>query len=206
MDIRFPEKDYDGYIFDCDGTLADSMPLHYRAWCQALESCGAPFTFDERRFYSMGGVTTAHIVNILNREFGTNLDASIVAHEKERCFLELLPEVKPIPVVTEFARRVSTQQPVAIVTGGTRKVIEQIVRFIELEDLFSIIVTPADVKNGKPAPDMFLLAASRMGVEPAECLVLEDGLSGLEGAKNAGMDALFIPSSPVPLDHSVSLQ
>ena len=190
----FPDIDFEAYLFDCDGTLVDSMPVHYIAWCEALKEFEAPYDFPEDMFYQLGGTTTAKIVDILNKEFGGDLVAAEVAHLKEDLFLKHIGKVQAIKPVVDFARKcVEEGKGVAVVSGGAFHVIEKLIKFHGLDDMFKVIVTPEAVENGKPAPDMFLLAAEKLGVKPRKCLVLEDGIKGIEGAAAAGMCSYYIP-------------
>ncbi|MEM9400074.1 MAG: HAD family phosphatase [Verrucomicrobiota bacterium] len=192
----FPDVNFEGYLFDCDGTLADSMPIHYIAWCKALKQARATYEFPEELFYQLGGTTTARIVDILNDRYGGDLVAEEVAHVKEAIFLEHLHQVKPIKPVIDFAMQCAEQgKPMAVVSGGVRHVVEKTIQLIHMDGIFEIIITPEAVKHGKPAPDMFLLAAEKLGVEPRKCMVLEDGIKGIEGAAAAGMCSYFIPQS-----------
>jgi HAD superfamily hydrolase (TIGR01509 family) len=185
-----PEKRYAGYIFDCDGTLADSMPVHYYAWASTVHSHGGQIPED--LFYSLGGWPTRKMVLHLNELFGTKLDPDIVAEEKERFYVEHLLTIKPIPEVANFAREVAGFARVSVASGGILPVVTQTLKAIGLSELFSVIVTSEQVKHGKPAPDMFLEAARRMEVAPADCLVLEDSPAGFEAATAAGMDYVVI--------------
>jgi beta-phosphoglucomutase-like phosphatase (HAD superfamily) len=194
MTLSLPLGLFSGYIFDCDGTLADSMPVHYQAWLQALAAADAPFHFEEEHFYQLGGTATSKIINILNERHGCNLDSETLSHAKELYFMENVSQIQPIDSVVAIARRLAQTHPVSIVTGGFRHVVEQTLETINILHLFPIIITPADVLHGKPAPDMFLLAAEKMGVPARECLVFEDGIVGIEGAEKAGMQSVFIPS------------
>jgi len=198
MNVMIPDRSFDGYIFDCDGTLADTMPLHYEAWIQALEEQGAAPFFPEAVFYSLGGVSSANIIELLNRTHGLTMDPGEVSHRKEHLFLECLEQVEPIPEVAAFAREVAANHPVSVVSGGLPHVVSHTLKLIELDTLFPIVITPQDVAAGKPAPDMFFLAAERMKVAPEACLVFEDGPSGIEGARAAGMEVVIIPSPAVP--------
>lgn len=192
--LSLPDDRYGGYIFDCDGTLADSMPVHFRAWCEALARAGAAFAFDESLYYSWGGLSTRGVVERLNAIHGTALDPEQVARIKEDIYLESLEQVQPIPAVRDFARQIAATRPVAVATGGWRRVAARTLEISGLGGVFSIIVTPEDVVHGKPAPDMFLLAAEKMGVAPQRCVVFEDGQPGIDGARAAGMDVVVIPS------------
>lgn len=197
MEIKFPRaEDFDGFIFDLDGTLIHSMPVHYRAWDAAMQSVGVPGTLDEDLFYSLGGIPTPTVAVLLGKHYGLTVDGDEVADYKESLFMEMMSEVERIEPVVEFARQVGLTKPVAIATGGPPEVAGPSVVAAGLADLFKIIVTPADVApgRGKPAPDMFLEAAKRLEVEPARCVVFEDAQPGMEGARAAGMAVVEVPS------------
>jgi HAD superfamily hydrolase (TIGR01509 family) len=181
-----PEKLYKGYIFDCDGTLAHSMPVHYGAWRQAAEENGVAMS--EELFYSLGGVPTTRIVEILNEKFGTSMDPEKVAVRKEEIYVHTMGKTEPIEEVTAFAREVAKFAKVSVASGGYLPVVEKTLEVIGFKDFFPVIVTTEQVTRGKPFPDIFLEAAKRMGVPANECLVLEDSPAGIEAAKAAGMD------------------
>jgi HAD superfamily hydrolase (TIGR01509 family) len=185
-----PEKLYKGYIFDCDGTVAHSMPIHYAAWRQTAEENGIPMT--EELFYSLGGVPTTRIVEILNEKFGTNLDPEQMARRKEAVYVENMGNMQPIEEVAAFARKVGKFAKVSIASGGYLPVVLKTLEAIGFKDFFPVVVTTEQVSRGKPFPDMFLEAAKRMGVLANECLVLEDSPAGIEAAKAAGMDYSLI--------------
>jgi len=194
MVIQFPTRDYAGYVFDLDGTLIDSMPIHFAAWTAGLRNSGFVHEFSEEFFYSLGGVPTRRIVEILNERDGTHMDPDAVMHEKERLYLEMLPGVPRIEPVVAFAERaVAKGIPVSIASGGPRPVVNTALRGAKLDHLFPVVVTPEDVRHGKPSPEMFLLAAKKMGVPPRECLVLEDAELGRQAAVAAGMDCVMVP-------------
>lgn len=196
MILEIPSGDFAGYLFDLDGTLVDSMPAHYRAWDAAMRHFGLKQKLDEELFYSLGGVPTARVAELFGSHYGLTLDAVEVMEVKENFYKEGLGRVTLIEPVAEFARRVSKTTPVAIVTGGTPDVARPSLEGAGLADLFKIVITPLDVPpgRGKPAPDMFLLAASRMGVDPKKCLVFEDAEPGIQGALAAGMQVVRVPS------------
>jgi HAD superfamily hydrolase (TIGR01509 family) len=181
-----PEKRYAGYIFDCDGTLANSMPNHYHAWADTVEKYGGQMP--EELFYALGGWPSNKMVEHLNERFGSALDPEIVALEKEHLYVERIAKIQPIPEVAEFARQVSAFAKVAVASGGILPVVTRTLEVIGFKDFFPVIVTSEQVKRGKPFPDMFLEAARRMGVQPSDCLVLEDSIAGFEAASAAGMD------------------
>jgi beta-phosphoglucomutase-like phosphatase (HAD superfamily) len=197
MHIHFPTAEYDGYIFDCDGTLIDSMPVHYRAWDAALRRNGLMEPLSQDLFYSLGGVPTRKVAELLGAHYKLEIDPDQVFHQKEALFVDLLPEVRLIGPVVDFARRVACTRPVSVASGGPRAVVRRSLELAGLADLFKVVVTADDVVHGKPAPDMFLLAAKRMGVAPARCLVFEDAEPGIQAAHAAGMDCVHVPSRRV---------
>lgn len=192
MDI--PEGPFGGYIFDCDGTIADTMPVHYRAWCVAMEQTGG--RFPEDLFYSWGGKPSLGIVRELNARFGLSLDPEQTVHLKERTFLELLPGVRPVQPVLDFARSVHGTAPLAIASGGHHELVNATLSALGITELFSAVVCAEDYARGKPAPDPFLEAARRIGVEPARCLVFEDSPTGIEAAEAAGMRWVLVKTAP----------
>jgi HAD superfamily hydrolase (TIGR01509 family) len=196
MKLVIPAGDFAGYLFDLDGTLVDTMPLHYAAWREALRRGGLGRDLEEDYFYSLGGVPTRLVAQRIGEHYGVKLDAAKVEHVKEGIYLERLREAKLITTVVAFARHVAKTHPVAVVTGGMPDVARSALKLTGLDTLFRIVVTPADVPpgRGKPAPDMFLVAARRMGVAPERCLVFEDAEPGIAGARAAGMQVVFVPS------------
>lgn len=190
-------REYSGYIFDCDGTLADSMVVHHRAWLAALAAHGATFDFHWELFTSRGGMTVPNTVRELNAQFGLALDADGVTTRQRLEYERFLPTVQAIPDVVELARRVASSRPVSVASGGERLIVHRTLELIGLGQIFPVVITAEDVTHGKPAPDMFLLAAERMGVPPAECVVFEDSVLGLQAAKSAGMASVLVRSPNV---------
>ncbi len=179
-----------GIIFDCDGTLADTMPLHWRAWHAVATRHRLEFPKD--RFYALGGVPSRDILRILSTEQGVPLDHHAVAHEKEAEYLPLIAQVEPINAVVGVAREHHGKIPLAVASGGTRHVIEQVLQHLGILHLFKAIVTSEDVKNQKPAPDIFLEAARRIGVPPQFCRAYEDTDLGMQAIRAAGMEAVDV--------------
>lgn len=192
--LEIPQDGYDAVIFDLDGTLVDSMPAHFAAWCEALAKQDAAHVFPEDVFYAMGGRPTHDIITELNGECGLHMDPEEVAVDKRNAFLSHLGEVVVIEEVAAFARSLRGKCPLAIATGGTRLVSEKVLQQVGMSDLFDEVVTANDVKCGKPAPDIYLEAASRLGVAPERCLALEDAAAGIMAAQSAGMKVVRVPA------------
>jgi beta-phosphoglucomutase-like phosphatase (HAD superfamily) len=179
-----------GIIFDCDGTLADTMPLHWRAW-QAIAS-RHKIHFPEDRFYSLGGIPSRDILKMLSAEQGLVLDHLAVAREKEAEYLPLIAQVEPINVVVGVARDNFGKIPLAVASGGTRKSIGQVLAHLNIRHLFNVVVTSEDVARQKPAPDIFLEAARRIGVLPQFCRAYEDTDLGMQAIRAARMEAVDV--------------
>ncbi|WP_377047536.1 HAD family hydrolase [Roseibacillus persicicus] len=192
--MDFPTDGFEGLVFDLDGTLVDSMPAHFEAWCEALSQVGADGVFGEDVFYAMGGRPTKDIVVQLNEEYGLKLDPDTVAFAKKKAFLERLDQVTLNEEVVEYAKTWRGKVPMAIATGGSRLVAEKTLQVLGLSDLFDEVVTADDVTNGKPDPEVFLQAAERIGIEPTKCVAFEDAAPGIMAAQLAGMQVVAVPA------------
>jgi beta-phosphoglucomutase-like phosphatase (HAD superfamily) len=179
-----------GIVFDCDGTLADTMPLHWRAWQVISRRHG--FSLPEDRFYSLGGVPSRDILKLLSAEQGIALNPLAVAREKEVEYLPLIAQVEPINTVVGVAREHYGKIPLAVASGGTKRIIEQVLNHLGIRSLFQAVVTSEDVVNQKPAPDIFLEAARRIGVPPQFCRAYEDTDLGMQAIRAAGMEAVDV--------------
>jgi HAD superfamily hydrolase (TIGR01509 family) len=199
MKLILPPGPFRAYLFDCDGTIADSMPLHYIAWSKALGEWGC--TFDEQLFYSWGGKPATEIISDLNQMQGLNMPPEALAEHKENLYFTLLPELKPIPEVVEIIQAEHGKIPFAVVSGGRRNSVTNSLTTLGLMDRFETIVGAEDYKNSKPAPDAYLIAAARLGVAPKDCLVFEDTDMGIQAATAAGMASVKIAS---PLERSLA--
>lgn len=191
--IDFPKDGFEAVIFDCDGTLVDSMPAHFDAWCEALASYGAGGIFKEDVFFAMGGRPTRDIVVDLNIEYDLRLDPEAIALAKREAFLAKLHLVEFIEEVADFAKSLRGKMPLAVASGGSRYVVEKTLKLLNCSDWFDEVVTADDVSNGKPSPDIFLKAAQMLGVSPEKCLVIEDAPPGVIAAQAAGMQVVTVP-------------
>ncbi|MEX0775029.1 MAG: HAD-IA family hydrolase [Phycisphaeraceae bacterium] len=177
-------------VFDCDGTLADTMPAHFVAWSETTRRYG--LELPEARFYELGGVPAHRIMALLAREQGVAIDALAAAHEKELAFERHLDSVQPIEPVVAIARQYRGKLPMAVATGGMRRIVERCLMNLGMADWFDALVSAEDVEHHKPAPDTYLLAAQRLHVHPAHCCAFEDTDLGLAAARAAGMTAVDI--------------
>jgi beta-phosphoglucomutase family hydrolase len=179
-----------GLIFDCDGTIADTMPLHYEAWVAALGEHGVEFP--EALFYEMAGIPTAKIIEILNQRHGHQMLVQQTADYKEELYVKLIPRVRPIEPVVRLVERYAGRLPMAVATGGTRAICTKTLSALGLLQHFRAIATADDVEHGKPAPDIFLEAARQIGIAPADCVAFEDADLGIQSARAAGMQVVDI--------------
>jgi len=177
-------------IFDCDGTLADTMPLHYLAWRDTMLRYG--IDFPEDRFYALGGVPTTDIATMLLAEAGIGADGAAVAHEKELAYMAHLAHVRPHPAVLPIVLAHRGKLPMAVATGSQRWIAARTLEQLGMADWFDAVVCAEDVARPKPAPDIFLEAARRLGAEPHACVVYEDSVPGFKAAAAAGMQCVDV--------------
>ena len=191
-----PIKAYEALIFDCDGTLTDSMPIHYVAWHRTMQNYG--IQFPEDRFYSLGGIPTDKIIRMLADEQQVEVDAHKAAIAKENAFLELLHLLEPIQQVVAVARHFHRRVPMIVASGGFREIIKKQITQIGCDGLFDDIVAAEDTDRHKPEPDVFLEAARRVGADPTRCLVYEDSDLGVQAARSASMDFIDVRAFHAP--------
>jgi beta-phosphoglucomutase family hydrolase len=177
-------------IFDFDGTLADTMPLHWQAWQNVMAQ--HRFHFTEERFYALGGVPSRDIVRSLGVEQGLDLDHLAVARDKEHAYLQLLPRVRPIREMIALVEANHGVRPMAVASGGTRRVIGTVLDHLGIRHFFRAVVTSEDVVRQKPAPDIFLEAARLIQIPADACRAFEDTDLGMQAIRSAGMDAVDV--------------
>lgn len=172
-------------IFDLDGTLANTMPIHYIAWRNAAEKVGIDFTID--LFMQLAGIPLYPTVEKLNELFGKNIDPREMGDMKEEEFEENMHRITEIKPVTDLVRQWHGKLPMAVGTGGSRRLSLKTLEIIGLKDYFDVLVSSEDVSEFKPHPMTFIRCAELMGVDPADCEVFEDGMLGFQAARTAGM-------------------
>ena len=177
-------------IFDLDGTLADTMPVHFLAYKNILAEYGIHFT--PELFAKLAGIPAVGTIEKLNEWFGTKMNAEEVGHFKEREYEKIMHKMKPIIPVVDLAKKYHGVLPMAVGTGGYRRLAWKTMDILGLDKYFDILVSTEDVARPKPFPDTFLKCAELMGVEPAICEVFEDAQLGIEAAKTAGMMATLV--------------
>lgn len=190
MQLQLPPGDFRAYLFDCDGTIVDSMPLHYIAWKTALGEWGCDYPEDI--FYQWGGKPIRQIIADLNVMQGLNMPVEEVALRKEGLYYELLPKLTAVPEVLAEIKVQHGRIPFAVVSGSTRESVVRSLEITHLLDKFDVLVCAGEYERGKPAPDPFLLAARKLNVAPEHCLVFEDTDLGIDAATAAGMQSVRI--------------
>jgi len=191
MPLPLPPGGFRAYLFDCDGTVADSMPLHYTTWRYALSPWGADFPED--LFYAWGGRTIDDVVEDLNLRSGLCMPAAEVHTRYEDHYRTLLPSLRAVPDVRAHIEEGYGRIPFAVVSGSGRASVVASLTTIGLLDRFETLVCAGDYVKPKPHPEGYLLAAARLGVAPADCLVFEDTDMGVDAAVSAGMAVVRVP-------------
>ena len=179
-----------GLIFDCDGTLVDSMPLHMQAWQAAFDRYQA--VYDADLLGSLCGMRETDVIDQYNLAYGTKLDSNLMVRYKHEFFRRHIADIKPVEPVVKIVRDFYGKKPLAVVSGSVRDHVHAQLKAIGLFELFDFILTADDPFKPKPAPDLFIEAAQRMKLAPAACLVFEDGDAGFTAARNAGMQFVDI--------------
>jgi beta-phosphoglucomutase-like phosphatase (HAD superfamily) len=190
--LSLPSGEFGAYLFDCDGTIADSMPLRFLAWRQALSEWGCELS--EELFYAWAGRTVADIITDLNASQGLAMPVPAVARRGEELCQEMLPELTAVPGVLEHIEAAFGRIPFAVVSGSSREAVTATLTALALIDKFEVMVCAGEYRRPKPAPDPFLLAAQRLGVDPKHCLVFEDADNGIQAAQAAGMAWVRVPT------------
>ena len=189
--LPLPPGDFGAYLFDCDGTVVDSMPLHYLAWRRALDALS--ISFPEELFYTWGGRPVEDILADLSHTQGIPIPVRETALLKESYFHEALPQLTAVQEVLEHIDDAHGRVPFAIVSGGGRDSVVRSLEALHLLDRFDTLVCAEDYTRAKPNPEPYLLAAERLSVLPQRCLVFEDTDLGIEAAKAAGMSWIKVP-------------
>jgi beta-phosphoglucomutase-like phosphatase (HAD superfamily) len=179
------DESYAGLIFDCDGTLVDTAPVHFYAVNEALRSLG--LEMPEEWYFARTGLTPVALFADFEELTGVKIDTYDLSRRYTPIFIGNLHRAEEIAVVADVARANHGKIPMAVGSNGHLENVRATLRATGLLPLFDDVVSADEVEHGKPAPDVYLEAARRIGVVPAECIVFEDTDEGLEAAHRAGM-------------------
>lgn len=191
MLLPLPDGEFKAYLFDCDGTITDSMPAHYRAWRAVLGEWGAELPED--LFYGWGGRLVVDIIADLNERQGLRMPVAEVAARRDELFQAMLGEVTAVPGVLAHIEESFGRVPFGVVSGSTRESVTASLTALDLLDRFEVLVCAEDYARPKPDPEGYLLGARLLGVEPGDCLVFEDTDLGVAAATAAGMASVRVP-------------
>jgi beta-phosphoglucomutase family hydrolase len=191
LKLKLPEGLFKAYLFDCDGTIVDSMPLHYVAWRNVLAEWGCEF--DEEIFYAWGGMPVTEIISTLNERHGLAMPVEEVSRRKEEAYFAALPQLRAVPEVLEHIEDQFGRIPFAVVSGSTKDSVVASLESLKILDRFDTLVCAGDYEKSKPDPEPFLTAARRLGVAPESCLVFEDTDMGVQAGTAAGMASVKVP-------------
>lgn len=185
MKQYFPNQEFKAFLFDFDGTVADTMGAHLQAWNKGLEIYNLTLSRDQHQAWA--GRPTRMIVQLLNEMHKASIPEDEFLKAKEVAYFSSMHEIKEIISVVDIIKQYHGKIPMAVVTGSRRAAVERTLNHLGLTKYFEHLVCAEDYIHGKPAPDCFLLGAKLLNVEPKDCLVFEDAPLGIESARNAGM-------------------
>jgi HAD superfamily hydrolase (TIGR01509 family) len=198
MKLDIPAGSFEAYIFDCDGTLADSMPLHYAAFQKSFVQMGVDIYLSPEVYYGLAGVPIHEFAKYLDKKYGTQIDSHELDEVKNQFYRDTLDQVGPVQAVVDALKDSVGKHRIAVASGGTRHCVGRTLQILEIDHLVEVTVTAEDVVRGKPAPDIFLKSAELLEVDPKVCLVFEDAGLGIEAAHAAGMQAVHVKTHPYP--------
>ena len=191
MKLKLPEGSFQAYLFDCDGTIADSMPLHYLAWKKALGEWNCEF--EEELFYAWGGMPVAEIISTLNKKHGLKMPVEAVSRRKENLYYELLPQLKAVPEVLEHIKAEHGRTPFAVVSGSTRESVMASLVSLNLLDRFDDIGLCGRLREEQARSGSLSACRRQTRSGGGACLVFEDTEMGIQAAQAAGMASVKVP-------------
>jgi HAD superfamily hydrolase (TIGR01509 family) len=178
--------DYEAFLYDCDGTLADNMPLHAMSYVEVARQYNV--TMDPAIIHELAGWPISNVVEELNVRYQSAMDPEEFRIRKAQVFAErYIDQATPIDYVVEHLKAHAGKVRIGVVSGGDRAGVERTLELIGVSEFVEVLICAGETPKGKPFADPFLRAAELLGVNPAKCLVFEDGLSGTQAAEAAGM-------------------
>lgn len=185
------QGDYEAFLYDCDGTLADNMQAHKNSYVKAAGEFG--FTLDPAMIDELAGWPTVEVVTEMSRRYEVEIDITAFTQRKGQIFFEeYIEHTQPIPFVVDHLKQHAGKIKIGVVSGGRRHTVERTLNVLGIHHLVETIVCAGETPKGKPFPDPFLKAALNLGVAPEKCMVFEDGDPGIQSANAAGMRSIRI--------------
>ncbi len=182
---------FSALIFDCDGTLVDTDATHLMAFSKALTQRN--LLMEEKWYLDRVGISATALLKAYESEVArAPIDIPAVVAEHDRIYVQNLSLIHEVHWVASIAKMWKGKIPLSVASGGSRQNVRATLEIVGLWELFDHVVTADEVERGKPAPDLFLLAAQKMNVPPSKCVVFENSDEGLEGARRAGMGGIDI--------------
>lgn len=183
---RLSSGDYDAFLYDCDGTLADTMSGHKASYRAVAAMYG--FELDDTLIDELAGWPILQVAEEIRKRYGIDFDPAVFTQQKNTMYeLSFIQETQPIGFVVEHLKAHVGKVRIAVVSGSGRASVSRTLRILGISSLVEILVCAGETARGKPFPDPFLAAAAKLGVEPSRCLVFEDGVPGVQSAEAAGM-------------------
>jgi HAD superfamily hydrolase (TIGR01509 family) len=180
------EGDFQAFLYDCDGTLADNMGAHKKTYVHIAAQDGV--LIDATLVDELAGWPVEKVVEEINKRYNSTFNPSEFAHKREKLFLEdYIDQTQPVDYVVNHLKAHVGKVKIGVVSGSQRSAVERTLRVLGILDLVEVIVCAGETPHGKPYPDPFLAAAEKLGVAPEHCLVFEDGEPGTRAAEAAGM-------------------
>jgi beta-phosphoglucomutase len=189
-------------LWDMDGVLVDSSPVHVTAWKQVLSDMG--IQFDSQKFKQIYGLKNSEFLKILVPRQFNDMEIKSLVDQKEAQFRKISRNLKPIPGVIKWLNKFKSMDwRQAIASAGEPENIEYIVDILQIREYFDALVTPGDLP-GKPDPAIFIKASQQLEISPKYCLVIEDSVPGIKAARQANMHCIAVSStnSPVVLSNA----
>jgi HAD superfamily hydrolase (TIGR01509 family) len=178
--------DFKAFLYDCDGTLADTMPSHKKTYVRVAAESG--FVLDDSIVDELAGWPIADVVGAINKRYNTTFDPIAFSKRKDKLFFdEYVEQIQPIDYVVNHLKAHAGKLKIGVVSGGDRETVEKTLQVLGIFNLIEVIVCAGETPRGKPYPDPFLSASEKLGVNPKDCLVFEDGDPGTKAAEAAGM-------------------
>src|SRR5690606_29014247 len=184
--LQLTAGDFQAFLYDCDGTLADNMQAHKDTYVKVAAAQGV--TIDPAIIDEFAGLPIPAVVVEINKRYGSNFDPLAFEKAKSELFYhEFISETKPVQFVVDHLIAHAGKVKIGVVSGGAGRMIRKTLEVLQIDHLVEVLVCAGDTAKGKPYPDPFLLAAEKLGIAPEHCLVFEDGVPGVQAAEAAGM-------------------